>query len=419
MPEFSYKAVSAHNEKKMGTIDAPSRKHANQLLRKEGLTVLTIAQINEKHRVRIDKKQHAPRPQKPKSARRALFARKSGVGLSFLSKLLDLHKNGLQIPDCIQLIRQRVSDPAIQDIAHSVWKDLSEGLLLDKALGKMPQYFNTPTLRLLEAGERTSNLSPILENIVEYLEEKEAIRKKILSGLAYPILVCCVTLILASGFLFFLLPRIKDMIDSLGGEMNLITSFLIGFGEWSIRLGPFMFTGAFLLFLIFRQWRKTPNGKWVTDRWALRIPLLGQIFNKSELYQFTNLLATLFESGITATEGLRLTEKTLNNQVLLDKLHRSRLEINEGHSFSDSFRKHDFFPDSILDILTIGESVGNLVKSLRDVNARLRSELTAHMQVLTVSITAIALGSAFILVGLTAVGMVMSIFQVGQSLQGK
>lgn len=415
MPIFSYKGLTKDQERVIDTLEADSRKHAILLLKKQAITVLSIKEAQSHHRSH----QRSLLPKKKTTTRkRRSRLRKGSVGLSFLSKLLDLHKNGMQVPDCIQLMRQRVSDPVIQDIAQRVWQDLSEGLLLDRALGKMPQYFNTPTLRLIEAGERTSNLSPILENVVEYLEEREAIRKKVLSGLAYPAVVCMLTIILAGGFIFVLLPKIEEMIESLGSEKNLLTQILIGIGDYGLPVGAVLGLLALILFITLKQWRNTDRGRWQTDQWLLRMPLIGAIVLKSELYQFTNLLGTLFQSGITATEGLRLSEKTLNNTVLLEKLRRARSEINEGHGFADSFRKHDFFPDTINDIITIGESVGNLVKSLRDVNQRLREELTAHMQLLTVTITATALGSAFLLVGMTAIGMTLSIFQVSQGFSG-
>lgn len=434
MPTFTYSGYSAEGKRTSGQMSASSRKEAIRLLARKQIQTTQIHELNhptprtgQASSSRSNSSQTQTRSESssviaapvPQRRRFSFSSANSTLGLGFLDKLLELHLNGMPAGECIKLMRARVREPELQAIAEGVWRDLSEGHTLASALQAQKGYFSTASIKMIEAGERTGNLGPILSNLVEHLHEQETLRKKLLGGLAYPALVCGLTLIVTTGFLFGLLPKIRDMVDSLGGEMNLVTRLLMAMGEIGIWLFPlFVVIGIFAALSISR-WRKTEAGRYTTDGWLLRLPLLGSIAHDNQLFQSMHLLGTLLQSGITLTEAMQLTEQTLGNRHLKDRFHDARISINEGTAMSNAFRETGFLTDLNLDILTIGESVGKVENSLVNIQKRFRESLNSQLNRLTVVITTSALSFAFILVGLTAIGMVMSIFQVSQSLQLK
>lgn len=411
MISFSYTALDASGKKTSGSIDAENRKAALLKLQSRKLKPVTVSAEGERK---------VSKPEKEKSAKKFFSSKKGKIKdattLSFLKKVLQLHGSGIQLGDALKLLSQRLSDPTEKALAQELWVELSKGQSLASAAAQRPHIFSTSTAHLIEAGEATGHLVPALQNIIAHMEEKASVRKQLVTGLTYPFLICLMVFFVILFFLFFLLPRIQSMIDSLGGKMNIFTKILIQSANLSLTVGPFLIGALVIGGIALRQWHRTEKGKKTMDRWFLKIPLIGAIIYNTELYQTSNLVGTLIESGINTTEALRLTEKTINNAELRGRFALARVQINEGASFGVAFRNHEVMPPIALDILAVGENTGSIQNSLKEITQIFREELTRSLKTLTNGIASTALTLAFVLVGLTAIGMVLSIFQVSQSL---
>ena len=322
----------------------------------------------------------------------------------------------MPIADSVKLLNSRLSDPFQKEIAGELWRELAEGRTLSRAMRLLPQYFSESSTFVIEAGEATGNLSPILLKIISHLEEKREIRSKVLGSMTYPIFVGLIAIGVVLFFLFYLLPQIQGMLDSLGGELNLMAKILINGSNLLLTIGPFVAIALLVGIGILIQWNKSENGGMTIDRGILKVPLLGQILYLSELFQLTSLLSTLIWSGIGLTENLRLCEKTIKNRFLRKQFRSARALVNEGKSLPDSLRKFKFMPLMQLDIIEVGEKTGNLGNSTEDVSRAFRSQLTIRIKTMTTLVSGGALGFAFSLVALVAISIVTSIFQVSKSI---
>ena len=256
----------------------------------------------------------------------------------------------------------------------------------------LPDYFSESSTFVIEAGEATGNLAPILEKIISHLEEKREIRSRVISGMTYPIFVGLVALGVVLFFLFFLLPQIQEMLASLGGELNLMASILIHGSNLVLTIGPFVLIGLLVALGLLRQLNKTEAGGLKIDQALLGVPLFGKILFLSELFQLSSLLATLIWSGIGLTENLRLCEKTIKNRYLRARFRSGRALVNEGKSLPEVLRKYEFMPLMQLDVLEVGEKAGNLGNSLNDVAKTFREELTVRIKAMPTLISGLALG---------------------------
>jgi type IV pilus assembly protein PilC len=212
------------------------------------------------------------------------------------------------------------------------------------------------------------------------------------------------------------LPQIQEMLDSLGGELNLMAQILINGSNLIIKIGPLILTAFFIAWIFLRQWSKTEIGGKKFDHSLLKIPLFGEIFFLSELFQLSSLLSTLMWSGIGLTENLRLCEKTLKNRFLRSQFRAARGLVNEGKSLPEVLRKFKLMPLMQLDVLEVGEKTGNLGNSMEDVSSGFREKLTKRIKIMTSLVSGLALGFAFSLVAIIAISIVTSIFQVSKSI---
>ncbi|MGB0744965.1 MAG: type II secretion system F family protein, partial [Opitutales bacterium] len=420
MPKFDYKARSHAGAVTSGQIEASDRRAAMRRLQAEGLSPVTLkeaggksasslASFAEKLKTlggsgRTDKQQD--------SAPRTGRAKREKVGLAVMKRLMELHGSGLPAGDSIRILSQRLSEKEQKALATALWRDLSEGATLAGAMARHPKYFSGSVSYVIEAGEATGSLAPILRKVIEHLEEKQAIRTKMLASMAYPAFICSVAFGVVILFITVLLPQIQGMLERLGGEMTWSARVLIDGADVLTKFGPIAIVAIVLGMIGLQQWRRSERGRKKSDRWLLRIPLLGKIFYYSDLFQSGSLISTLLESGINTTETLQLTERTIANLELRERFHTSRSEVNEGLSIAQAFRRNQFMPDISVDILTVGEDTGNLGQSMNEVTRGFRDELTRRLGALTNIVSTGALTAAFILVALIAMGIVTSVFQV-------
>jgi general secretion pathway protein F len=419
MAKFKYVAIDLKGKSLSGEIEADDSKKAKQLIRANGVTPLKVTKIggSEKKSKTVVSLSDAKKNGSSKRGSRKLGSKGEAIGLDFLKRLMELHGSGMPVADAVKLLNQRLSDPKLKEVARFLWKELAEGRTLSRAMRALPQYFSESSTFVIEAGEATGNVGPILKKIIVYLEEKRAIRSKVLTSMAYPCFVGFVAFAVVVFFIKVLLPQIKSMLDKMGGEMNFLAKLLIGSSDFVKTFGPFVLIGLIISLAITHRWSKTEKGGMSVDRAILKIPLFGQIIYLSQMFQLTSLLSTLIWSGIGLTENLRLCEKTITNRYLRDRFRSARALVNEGKSLPEALRKFKFLPLIQLDILEVGEKTGNLGNSMEDIGNSFRDQLTKKIKVMTTLVSGAALGFAFSLVALVAIAIVTSIFEVSKSIK--
>ena len=416
MREFKYVAINKRGKSSSGQVAAKNVKDAKAQLLQEGLTPLKLTSLGKSE----IGKSNSSKERNTSPTKRSEIAKGSQkgerLGLEFLKRLHELHSSGMPIAESVKLLNLRLSDPHQKEIAGSLWKELAEGRTLSRAMRILPQYFSESSTFVVEAGEATGNLAPILAKIILHLEEKREIRSKVVSSMTYPGFVGFIAFGVVLFFLFFLLPQIQEMLDSLGGELNMMAKILINGSNLVLTIGPFFVIGISVALGILYRWSKTEKGGVIFDQNLLRVPLFGEILYLSEMFQLSSLLATLIWSGIGLTENLRLCEKTIRNRFLRSQFRLARALVNEGKSLPESLRKFKFMPLMQLDVIEVGEKTGNLGNSMEDSSRAFKDQLSKKIKTMTTLVSGAALGFAFSLVALVAISIVTSIFQVSKSI---
>ena len=426
MPSFNYTARNAQSELIQSTLLASDRKHALIELKKLGLKPIRLIESDDdssaKNRLlpslirKLKRNTRAISSHDSQTMGGSTSSKGEAIGLNLIKRLYELHKSGLPIGDAIRILQNRSSAREQKILATSLWRDLSEGIPLAKAMSKRSKYFSPSICHVIQAGEATGHLAPILKKVIAYLEEKRAIRKKMISSMVYPSFVSLVAILVVILFLTVLLPQIEGMLERLGGEMTWSARLLIDGSNVLLQFGPFLLIALVLTVVGLKQWKTTRKGTLFLDALFLKIPLIGKIIYYSNLYQTGNLIATLLQSGINTTETLQLTEKTIVNYSLKEKFIIAKTQVNEGVSLTQAFRIQKFMPDIALDVLGVGEDTGDLANSMEEVTVGFKEQLSNRLNQMTTIVSSLALGFAFSLVTLIAIGIVTSIFQVSKSL---
>jgi type II secretory pathway component PulF len=306
----------------------------------------------------------------------------------------------------------RIREPRQRTLCGGLWARISEGATLSRAMEAFPQVFDASTVNLIRAGEATGSLNDTLTRLIEHLNEQREMRQALLSALAYPIFMVVMSCGVILFFLFFLLPRLQTLLNSLGGKMPFSTQILIGMAHIALHYGVFVVIAAVVGLGSAWRWRATEAGRERSDSWLLRLPLVGPFIVCQTVLSFSQTLAVLLANGITAAEALRMTERQISNRVHRKAFDGAIDRVLEGESLSQALTRTGCFPELVLDRLAVGENTGNVVPSLQNIALAYRKQISRQLNFFTKVIASSVLAFVFIFVGFIAFAIVNAVFQV-------
>jgi general secretion pathway protein F len=404
MPAFQYSARDAQGAAADGVIQAPNRREALRRLQARGLRPTSVLESGAAGRAKEEARVTGTEPE-PTGEQL----------LPFLESIADLVRSGMSAGEALRMLANRTQKGPLRTLCAGLWSRLGEGQNLSAAMAAYPQVFDGQTVNLIAAGEATGNILDVIERLITHATEQKEFRRKIVNALAYPSFICVVALFVVTFFVLFLLPRIKTLLDSLGGQLPLATKLLIWFADVLKWVGPLGLLTVGVVALVIKQTRRTEAGRLKTDELLLTVPLAGTFVKRVSVLNFCHTLAVLLENGITTAEALRLAEKTAPNRAMRAQLHTATDRVLEGESLSRALAKTGYFEALLLDRIAISEQTGNLAPGLRDIARSYRAQLDKWLGAVSQTISAAVLTAAFSFVAFIAYAIVSAVFEVSSS----
>ncbi len=297
-----------------------------------------------------------------------IFSRSERVsGQDFLlynTQLKTLLHAGMPLAQSLDLLKNQQSNPHFKALLDKVHQQVTTGVALSDAFLALGDTFPRLYANSLRAGERTGELEQVIGRYVEYQRLVEAVRRKILGALTYP----AVLVVLAAGLIVvlmtYVIPSFSQFYIQFETELPLPTRVVIGSaGFISNNLILIVVVGA-LLWYAFRVWRSSPSGRMLTDRWKLRLPLLGRLNHLFALSQFSRSLAILLGGGTPMVPALETASTSVSNAYISELFLGCVHEVQEGRPLSDALNDTGHLPDMALAMVRVGESTGALPEML-------------------------------------------------------
>jgi general secretion pathway protein F len=422
MARFAYTARDRAGKSVAADLEAPTRKDALRLLAARGLQVASVNEVASQ----ATGKKSAGTPTANAGSNGGVVSRRAARRaaaqpptrnecLPFLEALYDLLTSGLSAGEAVRLLSVRIKEPRLRTLSAGLWEQISEGAPLSRAMANFPQVFDPSITNLVLAGEATGSLNDTIQRLITHLTEQKELRRQLLVALAYPVFMVVVAFCVILFFLTFLLPRLQNLLSSLGGKMPTSTRILIGMSNFALAYGLFIVIGLVLAAVSFWRWRVSEAGRVVTDAWMLKLPLLGPFAVSRTVLSFSQTLSVLLENGITAAEALRMTEKQIDNRVHRAAFNAATARVLEGEALSLALQRTGVFPDLVLDRLAVGENTGNVVPSLKQISIAYQKQISNQLNYFTKVIASGVLMLVFFFVGFIAFAIVNAVFQVSAS----
>src|SRR5271165_6400730 len=303
--------------------------------------------------------------------------------LIFNQQFVTLIRAGLPILKALDLLSERLTDARLAPHIKAVREEVKNGALLSDAFARQnvfPPIYVTSVL----AGEKSGSLAEVLDRFIAYQRLALAVRKKLTMSLIYPSLLVVLVLGLMVFLVTFVVPRFAELYSSMDAKLPAATAVLIAVGTTARGYIVVGFVALIAAIVAFRFWAKTENGEQVVDLWRLKMPLVGEIWIKYQVAQFSRVMGTLLVGGIPLLQAMETSASSLGTRLLKTTLSNAGQMVKEGQSLSSSLAQTKIFPPLAIDMMEVGESTGALPQMLAsvaefyedDVNTRMTASLS-------------------------------------------
>jgi len=277
------------------------------------------------------------------------------------------------------------SNPKLKQALLAVNSDVQQGTSLSDSMRKHPACFDDLYVALVQAGEVGGVLDEVLNRLAKLLEDLNRLQNQIKSALAYPVTVGILAVVIFLAMTMFLLPIFADMFASFNAELPLFTQIMLGVSRflrqplnWVVMVGVLALV-AFLL----RRYYTTVNGRRTIDRFALKMPLFGDLIQKTATARFCRTFGSLSRSGVPILTALEIVRDTAGNQVIAEAVDEARKDVQTGGMISLALQKHSVFPAMAIQMISIGEETGELDQMLMKVADFYEDEVEQAVKALT------------------------------------
>lgn len=290
---------------------------------------------------------------------------------------------GLPLVQGITILSEQMENKTFKKILTQVVKDVEGGASLAESLGKHPDVFDDLFVNLVAAGEVGGILDTILQRLAAYIEKLEKLKGQIKSAMTYPIVVVAIAIIVISVILIFVIPVFEAMFADFGSALPIPTQVVVDLSRFVKGNFHYILGAIFVLFFLFKKYKKTESGKKNIDALSLKLPIFGPLLKKVAIARFSRTLGTMISSGVPILNGLEIVAKTSGNAVLEEVIYEVRSSIAEGQTIAEPLSENNIFPSMVVQMISVGETTGALDTMLEKIADFYDDEVDAAVDALT------------------------------------
>ncbi|MGD9253691.1 MAG: type II secretion system F family protein [Holophagae bacterium] len=286
--------------------------------------------------------------------------------LLFNTQLKTLLRAGMPLAQSLELLKDQQADPHFRSLLAKIHQQVTTGVALSDAFLSLGETFPRLYANSLKAGERTGELEQVIDRYVEYQRLVETVRKKIIGALTYPAVLVTLSVGLVFVLMIKVIPSFQDFYVQFETELPLPTQLVLAAAAFIKGNFLLIILGLIVSIYLLRVWRTSPSGRMITDRWRLKLPLIGRLSHLFAMTQFTRSLAILLGGGTPMVPALETSATSVSNAYISELLLGCVQEVQEGRPLSDALADTNQAPDMALAMIRVGESTGALPELLEN-----------------------------------------------------
>tara|TARA_Y100000590_G_scaffold383800_1_gene454730 strand:+ start:1432 stop:2667 length:1236 start_codon:yes stop_codon:yes gene_type:complete len=407
MEFFTYKGISAGKYVE-GEIEALNQEEASHKLKDQKVIITSLIRT---------KKKKGEKKAKGKGGGFSFGKKKvtSEDLVIFSKQFATMVKAGLPILQVLGMLRDQLENPTMKEIIEDIRRSLEGGVTLSKCFEKYPKLFDNVYINLIKAGEASGKLDVFLLKIVESLEKREKIKKKIKGALMYPSIMFTVAIVVSAFMLVKVVPVFAKMYDGMGIALPTPTAVIMGMSDFLRGTGGMVLLSTIISFVVAFKYLTTKNAKmkYLWHKQVLKLPVFGDMILKSLIARISLILGNLSAAGVNLLEALEIAKSVSNNVVVTEALENVKKGVFSGDTLTKLFLKEPLFPPTFSQLIAVGEQTGNLDEMFHSVATYFEEEFDSSVDNMSSLIEPIMIVFMGIMIGGLMIAMYSPIFNVG------
>ena len=332
----------------------------------------------------------------------------------FTRQLATMMKAGVPLLQAFDIVGRGAVNPRLTKLLGDIRGDVETGTSLSAAFRKHPMQFDALYCNLVEAGETGGILEALLERLAIYQEKTLALKNKIKAALMYPVAVLVVAFIVVVVIMVKVIPAFKEVFSSFGADLPGPTLVVIAMSEFFVATWMYLLAAiAGGSYMFMQAWRRSEKMQMVMDRLLLRIPIFGNLINKSVIARWTRTLSTMFAAGVPLVEALDSVGGAAGNAVYAEATGKIQRDVSTGSALTTAMQSTGVFPNMVIQMASIGEESGSLDHMLGKAAEFYEEEVDDMVKGLSSLMEPIIIVILGTLIGGIVVAMYLPIFKIG------
>ncbi len=288
--------------------------------------------------------------------------------LIFNQELIALLKAGLPVVRSFEILLERQKSPVLRRVLTDVRERVNSGSSISEAFAEEGDLFPRLYWTSLKAGEKSGEIEAVLRRYLKYQKTVIALTRKVVSTLVYPVILIALSAVLITILMTYVIPRFTEFFADFDADLPLLTVVVLGIATF-LRHNILIIAGALGVagFLLYR-WFQTPSGRVWLDAFMLKLPIVGGIFRRFAITQFTRSLGTLLGGGTPLVPALENAADAIGNRSVSQKVASVVPKVREGRELWKALEATGIFTDLTIEMIKVGESSGALEEMLAAVS---------------------------------------------------
>jgi len=405
MPVFEYKALNEKGKSMSGIIDADSSFSARQKLRAARIFPVSVYEIEKNPEGKSGFFSNLP----------SFFIRISPLEIAaYTRQLSTLVGAGFPLVNAIDSLIPQIRSQHFKKKLARIKDDVVEGNTFAGALSQHPDTFPPFYVNMVRAGEISGTLDIVLERLSEMTERQQALKHRIRTAIAYPVLMSVIGVLVVFFLMAYIVPSITAIFDEMDQMLPVYTRILISVSGLFQKFWWIALALAVAVVAACRKCLKKPRAQYVFHKLLLKTPGMGELIRKLAAARFSRMLGSLLENGVSMLAALQIVKNIVGNSVISGAIDSVSSEVGRGRSLSNCLDEAGVFPPLCIQMIKVGEDSGDLEKMLFKVADVFENEFESKIMTLTSLLEPVLIVIMGMIVGFIVVSICLPIFEMNQ-----
>ena len=275
---------------------------------------------------------------------------------------------GIPIARCVHLIADKTTDKPLKKMLNEVAEDVEAGRSISASFEERGARILPPTfVETIRAGEESGNLDRSFRNLYEHFDKQTKMASKVRSAVAYPLFVLVIAVLVVIVLMVKVVPTFMAIFESYDAQLPGVTLALIAISNFFSRWWMLLLAIAIILYVAYKLYNNTEQGRLNLAQWSLKLPVLGNIGQLNAASQFANTMATMLGAGLPMTKAVSITANVLSNYYISNEIGKLTQKLEEGRALGTSMREAQVMPDILVDMVSVGEETGEMESTLKTI----------------------------------------------------